>query len=143
MRKTQLVGVHIGNDATVKTFSADKAVINFSVADTEHFTKDGVKTELTVWIECKWFMLPDKANKMAAYLTKGKKMYLEGKSEARAYIKEDKAVAVEGFLVSSAMFLDKKEASGSGATPASAPAPQYAKPVDIQTGNSEDDDLPF
>lgn len=88
MRKTQIIG-RIGNDAEVKKFN-DNSVINFSVAVSEKF-KDGEKT---TWYECaKW----GNNTKVAEYLTKGTQVYVEGVSEARAYIGNDgEAKAVNG-----------------------------------------------
>lgn len=138
MRETILIG-HIGNTATVKVFTPENAVINFSVADTERYNdKNGVKQEKTTWIDCQWFMKEASATKMAAHLTKGKKMFVKGKSDARAYIPQGKTepVGINVLTVTSVEFLDKKE---QGAEPAqqSAPAQQ------IPAGTVNDDDLPF
>lgn len=140
MRRTTLVNVHIGSDAQLKDFGDGKSVLNFSVADTEHYVKDGIKVEKTTWIECKWFMKTESATKMAPHLIKGKKMYIEGKSEARAYIKEDKAIAVDSLLVASVEFLDKKDAGATTNTSNAASAPQ---PNPLPAGTHQDDDLPF
>lgn len=71
---------NLGNDAEVKQI--EKAVIiSFSVAVQEGY---GDKKK-TVWLNCSKFEKPDSDAKIAQYLTKGTKVYVDGSPSVRAY----------------------------------------------------------
>lgn len=80
MIKLQVIG-HLGKDAIVNTVNG-KTVINFSVAHTEKYTKDGQKQEKTTWVECGYWT--DKTA-IAPYLKKGTQVYAEGTPEVRTW----------------------------------------------------------
>jgi len=83
MLKTTLIGF-LGRDAEVKDVNGQKA-ISFSVAHTESYTaRNGEKKETTTWVNCTLWRQPDKA-RIAEYLTKGSRVYVEGMPSARAY----------------------------------------------------------
>lgn len=135
---------NVGKDAVVKTFDNDRAVVNFTVAHSEKWTdKQGTKHENTIWVECALWRTHAQANKIAPYLVKGTKLFLTGKPEPRAWVKDGAAVAGQGMTVISFEFAGSaKAADGSTPTatkPAANAAPSYAPPV----GGGEDDDLPF
>ncbi len=74
---------NIGNDAEIKMIN-DSKVINFTVAHNERITtKDRVIENVTTWVECSLWVKPD--NKLAEYIKKGNKIYLEGYPNVRVY----------------------------------------------------------
>lgn len=80
LQKTQIIG-HIGKDAEIKDFNSNQ-VINFSVAVTDTWMKDGQKQSKTNWYEVyKW----GNNTKVAQYITKGTQVYVEGSVTADAY----------------------------------------------------------
>jgi single-strand DNA-binding protein len=85
MIKAQIIG-SLGKDATVNEVNG-KTVINFSVAHSERY-KDaqGNQQEKTTWAECAYWV---KTPTLAQYLTKGKKVFVEGQPEARAFTRND------------------------------------------------------
>lgn len=80
MIKLQVIG-HIGNDAIINDVNG-KRVINFNVAHSETYTKDGVKHQKTTWVGCSYWT--DKLA-LSQYLKRGTQVYVEGQPEARAY----------------------------------------------------------
>lgn len=85
MQKIQIIG-HIGGDCEVKDLN-ETQVINFSVAVSESYNnKAGEKVTNTIWFECSRF-----TNNVAVapYLKKGTQVYIEGKVNNRAWLKED------------------------------------------------------
>lgn len=79
----QVIG-HCGQDAVVNQVSG-KSVINFSVAHSESYMKDGVKHQKTTWVSCGYWT--DKTG-VAQYLKKGTQVYVEGQPDVKMY--EDK-----------------------------------------------------
>ena len=91
MQRTEIIG-RVGKDAEVKTLDNGMSVINFSVAVTETWKdKQGNKQEKANWYECaKW----GEHTKVAEFIKKGSQVYVEGTSEARAFISGEEAKAV-------------------------------------------------
>jgi len=147
MIKTTILG-NLGKDAEIKHFGEDKlSVLNFSVAHTENRkNKDGVKEQTTIWISAAWWLKKDVAEKVAPYLKKGKKVYLEGEPGARAYIpsgsSEPKAELT--LRVFSLEFAESAQATGTAqaSTPPVADKPQQAGYL-VGDKPPEEDDLPF
>lgn len=77
---------NLGRDAELKYSQGGSPMLKFSIAVTEKWTKDGEAHEKTEWINFCWF--GKRAEKIAAYLTKGKQIYVEGKFTTRKW--EDK-----------------------------------------------------
>ena len=88
MFRLQLNGV-LGTDAEVREVGKRKA-INFSVAVNQDYKdSDGNKVEKTEWIKAVIWRSEKQSTKIAEYLKKGKKVYLEGEPSADAYIAKD------------------------------------------------------
>lgn len=135
MQKLQIIG-NLGSDAVVKDINGKKA-INFSVAVSESYkNKEGVKVEKTDWYNCSRWVDAGGSAEVAKYLTKGTKVFAEGKLSAQTYVTKENKTGID--LRLSVSFLEliggaKKEGETSTATPAQSTA-----------GNSEvTDDLPF
>src|SRR6476469_2704920 len=85
VNKVILVG-HLGKDPEVRHLEGGTTLVNFPLATSETYTKDGKKVEQTEWHNIvMWRGLADVA---AKYLQKGKLVYIEGKLRSRNY--EDK-----------------------------------------------------
>jgi len=85
VNKVILVG-HLGKDPEVRHLDSGTTLVNFPLATSETYSKDGKKIEQTEWHNIvMWRGLADVA---AKYLQKGKLVYIEGKLRSRNY--EDK-----------------------------------------------------
>lgn len=129
MIKVLLIG-NLGKDAEVKTFDNGGRVVNFTVASTEkgYTTKDNRQIpDKTEWVDC--VIKREGMMKVADYLKKGTKVYVEGKLESREYTKDNVKRKVFEVSVSEIQLLTPK-GEGSGQSTQSAPA-------------VKDDDLPW
>jgi len=131
MNKIIITG-HLGQDPELKNIGAGEGVdlCTFSVAQTEHYMKDGEKKSVTTWFKVDIF--GKKAVSCEKYLTKGSHVLVEGKmqndkvevegEQTRSYWKL-KAFNVE--------FLSTKAENQGNEKQPSNPAP------------TNDDDIPF
>ena len=95
----------VGNDAEVKSHNG-RDLINFSIAEDDGYKdKNGTKVDRTIWHKAQIWRKGGTAEKFAKFITKGKQLLLTGKSRAGAYIKDDKAVAVNDFIVEELKFI--------------------------------------
>lgn len=135
MIKLQIIG-NLGADAVVKEING-KHVINFNVAHTEKY-KDaqGNQKESTTWVECaRW----TDSTAIAPWLTKGMKVYAEGRPTADAYT--DKSNTARATL---RMTVDKIELLGSNTAPATAAAGAQKGASPAAGGQTSDEEkLPF
>lgn len=91
MNNWTIIG-RIGKDADIKAFQDGGKVANFNVAiDMQKKTADGSYEKVTQWVPVD---LNNPSDKLAACLTKGTLLLIEGKPKARAYVKDNEAVAV-------------------------------------------------
>ena len=85
VNKVILIG-HLGKDPEVRHLEGGTTLVNFPLATSETYNKDGKKVEQTEWHNIvMWRSLADVA---AKFLQKGKQVYIEGKLRSRNY--EDK-----------------------------------------------------
>ena len=85
VNKVILIG-HLGKDPEVRHLEGGATLVNFPLATSETYNKDGKKVEQTEWHNIvMWRGLADVA---AKFLQKGKQVYIEGKLRSRNY--EDK-----------------------------------------------------
>jgi len=135
MQKTQIIG-YIGKDAEVKDFNTNQ-VINFSVACTETWTKNGEKQSKTTWYEvARW----GNNVKLAQYLKKGTQVYVEGTVEADAFIGNDgDAKGVLRLTAFKIELLSGGKSQSNNQT--SDPKPKYDNFTAPE--ENEEDDLPF
>lgn len=91
MNNWTIIG-RIGKDADIKAFQDGGKVANFNVAiDMQKKAADGSYEKVTQWVPV---VLNNPSDKLAACLTKGTLLLIEGKPKARAYVKDNEAVAV-------------------------------------------------
>lgn len=128
MQRTTIIG-RVGKDAEVKELKSGK-VINFSVAVTEKWIKNGETQEKTTWYECAKF---GDSVKVAEYIQKGSLIYVEGSCIADAYLSGGETKAVLRLNVQRIELLSSK-----GVETTKDERADYPK-----TESKEDDDLPF
>ena len=82
MFQSQVIG-NLGADAAIQNGENDKKYVTFSVAHTEYSRdKEGHPVERTVWISVTWYSYTDK---MLSCLKKGTKVFVSGRTKAKAY----------------------------------------------------------
>ncbi|WP_374166274.1 single-stranded DNA-binding protein [Arcticibacter sp. MXS-1] len=142
VNKVILVG-HLGKDPEVRQLEGGVTVVNFPLATTENYSRDGRKIEQTEWHNVvMWRGLADIA---ARYLQKGKLVYIEGKLRTRSYEdKEGHKRYVTEVVADNFNMLGRKSDNEPAAQPQ--PAADTAPRVEETVGNFNqqgDDDLPF
>lgn len=85
INKAILIG-NLGADPEVRYSQAGAAIANFNLATTETWTKDGKKEEKTEWHRVVAFARLGEI--CGEYLSKGSKVYIEGRIQTRQW--EDK-----------------------------------------------------
>ena len=112
INKAIIIG-NLRKDPEVRYTAAGLAVTNFTVATTETWTKDGKKEEKTEWHRIVAF---DKLGETCGqYLSKGSKVYIEGKIQTRSWDDKDGNKRYTTEIVARDMkMLSPKSGSGSG-----------------------------
>lgn len=126
--RTGIFAGYVGKDAEVKYTGQGIAVANFSLA-VNIGNKDNPKT---LWVDCAIWR--DRAEKLAAYITKGKFLTVQGEIDARSWIGKNDGDPHHSITCS----IDKLTFGPGGDKP---PAVQPPEP----TGGSPitDEDIPF
>ena len=112
LNKVELIG-YIGKTAELKYTPDGKAIMNFPLATSDTVTdkETGVKTEITTWHNIDIW----EKEKLAPYLLKGKRIYVEGKLRMRQFTDKDGIVrywtSIVGYNV---IFLDYKQGDENG-----------------------------
>ena len=107
INKVILIG-NVGKNPETKTFENGTKKVNFTLATTEFYKdKDGTRKELTEWhnLVC-WRALADFAEK---YLTKGRKIYVEGKLHTRSWDDDKGKHYITEVYANTITLLDKME----------------------------------
>ena len=110
LNKIMLIG-HLGGDVTARYTQSGTAVSNFSIATTERFKdKSGQQQEVTTWHRIvTWGRL---AEICSEYLTKGSKVYIEGKLTEKKWTDQNGNERVSAEIVAHEMkMLDGKGGS--------------------------------
>jgi len=125
MLKIQLIG-HLGQDAKINQVN-NVEVLNFSVAHTERFKNaEGNNVEKTMWINCQlWNNI-----KLAAYLTKGRSVYIEGFPSANMFTNKEGVKMVGLNCRVTTVQLIGKNAQSDGAPASSTTTPAQSDEVD-------------
>lgn len=132
VNKIIIIG-NVGANPTLHKFeNSERWAIQFPVAVTERW-KDvkGAEKEQTTWFNCVRYT---KTENLARFIQKGNRIYVEGKVDVSAYLKNGEPVGKLNILVSNIDFLTSKQDGVH--TP---PNPNDLPP----TTNQDDDDLPF
>jgi single-strand DNA-binding protein len=143
VNKVILVG-HLGKDPEVRHLEGGTTLVNFTLATTESYTKDGRRVDQTEWHNIVvWRGLADIA---AKFLQKGKLVYVEGKIRTRSYDdKEGNKRYVTEIVAENFTMLGKK-GDDNNAGNNNYSAPNQDKQQEASPGNFSsdiEDDLPF
>jgi len=135
MNKQMLIG-HVGRDAEIRYTQSGQAVASFSVATSEKWKdKDGERKEKTTWHNITaWGKL---AEICGEYVTKGRQVFVEGRTEHEEYEKDGQKRRATKVVASTVQLLgdrgerkaDAGESSGRNDEP--------------DLGTSAGDDIPF
>ncbi len=151
MLKATIIG-NVGSDATIKTFGG-RNYLSFSVAHSYSYTDEsGERIERTQWVSC--LRRVGENSTLINYVTKGKKVYVEGNLTAKVYESSygthevSLSVRVSHLELLGGRTENSASTSGTfGSTSSEYTAP-IADPVKVPsqfqtTETSENDDLPF
>jgi single-strand DNA-binding protein len=132
LNKVMLIG-NLGTDPEMRFTPSGNPVTTFSIATNRSYnTPDGERKEETEWFSIvTWSRLAETCNQ---YLTKGQKIYVEGRLHTRSWDGQDgqKHYRTE-IIANQVIFLDKK---GMGANPED-------KMEENEPGEIEPQDIPF
>ena len=144
MNKAILIG-NLANDPESRTTSSGIAQCTFRLAVQRRFAnQQGVREADFLTIVC-WRQT---AELCARYLSKGRKVAVEGSIQTRSYDAQDGTKRyVTEIIADNVEFLSSREEGGSrqgGFAPAApAPAPRNAAPASSDFTEVDDDELPF
>ena len=82
LNKVMLIG-NLGSDPELRQTDSGIAVCNLSIATTDRWTEDGEKKERTEWHRLVFWRR--NAEIVVEYLTKGSKIWVEGKLQTRSF----------------------------------------------------------
>ncbi len=131
LAKITVIG-NLGRDPEMRYTPAGQAVTSFSVATNRRYTTaDGQQREETDWFTVSaWGRLGEQVNQ---FLTKGKRVYVEGRFHSRTYTGQDgKERTSNDITAERVLFLDRREGDAQGGGEAA-----------VGAGQTNPDDLPF
>ena len=134
LNKMIVIG-NVGSDPEMRYTPNGSAVTNFSVAANRRYTTaDGEQREETEWFRvAAWNRLAETCNQ---YVTKGMKVYVEGRLSSRPYITQDgQPRAGNEISAFEVKFLDRAPGAGGG--------PEAGPPRDGGPAPDAVDDLPW
>lgn len=82
MLRASVIG-NLGNDPELKYSSSGSPILRFNVASNLRVKEDGEWTDKTEWVRCTVF--GNRAETLSNHLTKGMKVYIDGRLEARPW----------------------------------------------------------
>jgi single-strand DNA-binding protein len=139
--QTTLVG-RLGKDPESRTMPNGKAVVNFSVAVSEKWTKDGEKQERTEWYNCAAF--DRTAEIISEYVRKGDLILVVGKQQTDKYEKDGETKYAVKTIVRDVQLMPNNRRGESddesGQQRRAAPARSRQEPTQAEDFS---DDIPF
>ena len=102
LNKVQLIG-YLGNDPEFKLTDGGIKILKFRLATSEHYSKNGEKTESTTWHNVVLF--GKIAEVFSNYLTKGKQVYVEGKIDNSDYVDKEGIKRYKSEIIVRNMFM--------------------------------------
>ncbi|HMB64955.1 MAG TPA: single-stranded DNA-binding protein [Eudoraea sp.] len=151
LNKVMLIG-HLGDEVKMHYFEGGNCIGRFPIATNETYTnrQTGEKVTNTEWHNV---VVRNKAAEICEkYLSKGDKIYVEGRLKTRQWQGEDGQTRYTTEIhVQDFTFLSTKKESTTNAMPSATPTPQSANPSQsnspelARTVNEpeQEDDLPF
>lgn len=147
VNKVILIG-NLGKDPEIRTLENGTKLARFPIATSESYTDKttGERREITDWHNIVlWRGLAEITEK---YLTKGQKVYIEGKLKTRSWKDESGATRYNVDVVADNMTMLSSR-SNSNDSPSNKPdfessdTPQPPKALNKELSEDDDDDLPF
>ncbi len=142
INKVILIG-HLGDEVKMNYFEGGNSLGRFPIATNESYTnrQTGERVTTTEWHN---IVVRNKlAETCEKYLSKGDKVYVEGRIKTRQWEQEGQKRYTTEIHVNNMTFLTTKSDTGSNTTPqntGNVAKPQQESPKSI---SEEDDDLPF
>lgn len=138
LNKVQVIG-NLGKDPVIRHLESGTVVAKFSVAATEKFkNRKGELQETTEWFNCEaWGRQGEIIEK---YLTKGSRVYVEGKQKTEKYEKDGVERRITKLVVFKLVMLSKKQESTG---PVSNEHDVDTSQIPETDPDIIDDDLPF
>lgn len=139
MQQIIIIG-YVGQPATSQTYSGQVAT-NFTVAANEKFLQeDGKKGERVTWYNCSLWSKGE-PSKIAGYITKGTKVFVQGKPSLKNYTDKNgmQRYSLE-IVVSRVELLSSKDDDENGDAKTS---PVESPSLPASMGPDTNDDLPF
>ncbi|MBU0481409.1 MAG: single-stranded DNA-binding protein [Proteobacteria bacterium] len=133
INKAILIG-NLGGDPEMRYTQSGSAVANFNLATTETWTKDGKKEEKTEWHRIVAFQRLGEI--CGEYLSKGSRVYIEGKIQTRQWEDRDGNKRYTTEIVAREMKMLSPRGSGGDQMPSYNDEPPLPEP-------SMGDDVPF
>ena len=134
INKVILIG-NLGADPEVRYTQNGEAVANFRVATTETWKKDGEKVEQTEWHKIVAFKRLGEI--CGEYLSKGSKVYIEGRLQTRKWEDRDGNARYTTEVVAREMKMLSPRGADAGTST------QYDEPPLAEPTQGIDDDVPF
>jgi single-strand DNA-binding protein len=141
MNKVLIIG-NVGTDPEMRYTPNGNAVTSFSVATNRRYTTgEGEQREETEWFRVSaWSRLAETCNQ---YVTKGMKVYVEGRLTSSPYISRDgDPRAGNEISATDVRFLDRPDRSGAGPGEAG-PSAAGSAPPGSESGGGDVEDLPW
>lgn len=143
VNKAILIG-HLGDEVKMHYFEGGNAIGRFPIATNETYTNRQTGEKIT---NTEWHNIVVR-NKLAEicekYLTKGDKVYIEGRIKNRQYEVDGQKRYTTEIQVQDMTFLSTKKDSNTMVSPQqSQPQQQVNNNENIKIVSSDDDDLPF
>ena len=132
INKAILIG-NLGADPEVRYTQTGTAVASFTIATTESWTKDGAKEEKTEWHRIVAFARLGEI--CGEYLSKGSKVYIEGRIQTRSWDDKDGVKKYTTEIVAREMKMLSPKGAGAP-TESHKEEPPMAEPI-------AGDDVPF
>ena len=141
LNRVMLIG-NLGRDPEIRYSQQGTAVVNFSIATSEQWTdkNTGEKLEKTEWHRVVVF--GRQAEVCEKYLSKGSKVYIEGRLQTRTYEKEGQNHYITEIIAQSFQFLSGKQDSQASDNNIQSAATQQNNPRDSQADSSLESSLP-
>ena len=145
LNKVMLIG-HLGDEVKTHYFEGGNCIARFPIATNESYTnkQTGEKVTTTDWHN---IVVRNKLAEICEkYLSKGDKVYCEGKIKTREYEQDGIKRYTTEIQVGEMMFLSTKKGPEEGSLPASVKS-TVQKPTMLSENNDtngeQEDDLPF
>ena len=144
LNKVMLIG-HLGDEVKMHYFEGGNSIGRFPIATNENYTnrQTGERVTTTEWHN---IVVRNKLAEICEkYLSKGDKVYLEGRIKTRQWEGQDgsKKYTTEIHVIDMTFLTTKKDLASTSVPSASKPEPTASKTTTAESPKGEDDDLPF